>query len=109
MPAGFAYLGEKTNLTDVVRENNQTYRLGWSEQLKDGSRMGAGLPEKVLLFRKPPSDRSNGYADRPVEKPRPDFVDREGQAADYSTKRSDIRPCRARATAARAGSWTPTT
>jgi hypothetical protein len=67
--AGFAYLGEKTNLTDVVRENNQTYRLGWSEQLKDGSRMGAGLPEKVLLFRKPPSDRSNGYADRPVEKP----------------------------------------
>ncbi|MBQ1542769.1 MAG: hypothetical protein IIZ63_12260 [Caulobacteraceae bacterium] len=66
--AGFAYLGEKTNLTDVVRENNQTYRLGWSEQCKDGSRMGAGLPEKVLLFRKPPSDLSNGYADRPVSK-----------------------------------------
>lgn len=66
--AGFAYLGEKTNLTDVVRENNQTYRLGWSEQCKDGSRMGAGLPEKVLLFRKPPSDRSNGYADLPVAK-----------------------------------------
>lgn len=65
---GFAYLGEKTNLTDVVRENNQTYRLGWTEQCKDGSRMGAGLPEKVLLFRRPPSDSSNGYADTPVVK-----------------------------------------
>ncbi|ATC34150.1 DNA methylase N-4 [Caulobacter vibrioides] len=71
---GFAYLGEKTNLTDVVRENNQTYRLGWSEQCKDGSRMGAGLPEKVLLFRKPPSDRSNGYADLPVAKDKDSYT-----------------------------------
>lgn len=65
---GFAYLGMKTIVTDVVRENNQTYRLGWSEQCKDGSRMGCGVPEYLLLFRKPPSDRSNGYADDPVGK-----------------------------------------
>ncbi len=65
---GFAFLGRKTIVTDVVRENNQTYRLGWSEQCKDGSRMGAGLPEYVLLFRKAPTDRSNGYADVPVAK-----------------------------------------
>lgn len=65
---GFAFLGMKTIVTDVVRENNQTYRLGWSEQCKDGSRMGAGLPEYLLLFRKPPTDRSNGYADVPVVK-----------------------------------------
>jgi hypothetical protein len=65
---GFAFLGRKTVVTDVVRENNQTYRLGWSEQCKDGSRMGAGLPEYVMLFRKPPTDRSNGYADLPVAK-----------------------------------------
>ncbi|MEO1949284.1 DNA methyltransferase [Thioclava sp.] len=65
---GFAYLGMKTITTDVVRENNQTYRLGWSEQCKDGSRMGAGVPEYLLIFRKPPTDRSNGYADRPVHK-----------------------------------------
>jgi hypothetical protein len=65
---GFAFLGRKTVVTDVVRENNQTYRLGWSEQCKDGSRMGAGLPEYVMLFRKPPTDRSNGYADLPVVK-----------------------------------------
>ena len=65
---GFAFLGRKTIVTDVVRENNQTYRLGWTEQCKDGSRMGAGMPEYLLLFRKPPTDRSNGYADEPVVK-----------------------------------------
>jgi hypothetical protein len=68
---GFAFLGMKTVVTDVVRENNQTYRLGWTEQCKDGSRMGAGLPEYVLLFRKPPTDASNGYADEPVVKQKP--------------------------------------
>lgn len=65
---GFAYLGMKTVVTDVVRENNQTYRLGWTEQCKDGSRMGCGMPEYLLVFRKPPTDRSNGYADVPVVK-----------------------------------------
>ena len=30
--------------------------------------MGVGMPEYVLLFRKPPSDRSDGYADRKVAK-----------------------------------------
>jgi hypothetical protein len=39
---GFAFLGMKTITTDVVRENNQTYRLGWTEQCKDGTRMGCG-------------------------------------------------------------------
>jgi hypothetical protein len=68
---GFAFLGMKTVVTDVVRENNQTYRLGWTEQCKDGSRMGCGVPEYVLLFRKPPTDRSDGYADTPVEKSKP--------------------------------------
>lgn len=68
MKHGFAYLGMKTIVTDVVRENAQTYRLGWTEQCKDGSRMGCGMPEYLLLFRKPPTDRSNGYADEPVVK-----------------------------------------
>lgn len=65
---GFGFLARKTITTDVVRENNQTYRLGWTEQCKDGSRQGAGMPEYLLLFRKPPTDRSNGYADVPVVK-----------------------------------------
>ena len=71
---GFAYLGMKTIVTDVVRENNQTYRLGWTEQCKDGSRMGVGMPEYLLLFRKPPTDSSNGYADVPVVKHKPDCI-----------------------------------
>jgi DNA modification methylase len=65
---GFGYMGMKTIVTDVVRENNQTYRLGWTEQCKDGSKMGVGMPEYLLLFRKPPTDTSNGYADNPVVK-----------------------------------------
>ncbi|MFJ9451481.1 DNA methyltransferase [Herbaspirillum sp. NPDC101397] len=65
---GFAYMGMKTIVTDVVRENNQTYRLGWTEQCKDGSKMSCGMPEYLLLFRKPPTDTSNSYADMPVVK-----------------------------------------
>jgi hypothetical protein len=65
---GFAFMGMKTIVTDVVRENNQTYRLGWTEQCKDGSKMGVGMPEYLLLFRRPPSDTSNSYADEPVVK-----------------------------------------
>lgn len=68
---GFAYLGMKTIVTDVVRENNQTYRLGWSEQCKDGTKMGVGMPEYLLLFRKPPTDHTNSYADLPVVKAKP--------------------------------------
>lgn len=36
--------------------------------------MGNGMPEYLLKFRKPPTDRSNGYADVPVRKAKPDFV-----------------------------------
>lgn len=64
---GFDYMGMVTVVTDVVRENNQTYRLGWSEMAKDGTKMGVGSPEYILLFRKPQSDRSRGYADEPVQ------------------------------------------
>jgi len=71
---GFGFLARKTIVTDVVRENNQTYRLGWTEQCKDGSRQGAGMPEYLLVFRKPPTDRSNGYADVPVIKDKTTFT-----------------------------------
>lgn len=65
---GFDYLGMITVVTDVVRENNQTYRLSWSEQCKDATKMGVGSPEYVLLFHKPQTDRTRGYADTPVTK-----------------------------------------
>lgn len=74
MKHGFQYFGMITVLTDVVRENNQTYRLGWTEQCKDGTKMGVGCPEYVLLFRKLPSDRSNAFADIPVKKSKEEYT-----------------------------------
>jgi len=71
---GFTYLGMHTVGTDVVRENAGTYRLGWTEQCKDGSRMGCGMPEYLLLFRKPQTDRLKGYADEPVVKDKAEYT-----------------------------------
>lgn len=70
---GFDYMGMITVVTDVVRENNQTYRLGWTEQCKDGTKMGVGCPEYVLLFHKPQTDRTRGYADEPVVKSKDEY------------------------------------
>ena len=74
MRHGFQYFGMITVVTDVVRENNQTYRLGWTEQCKDGSKMGVGCPEYILLFRKLPTDHSTAYADIPVKKSKEDYT-----------------------------------
>jgi len=71
---GFDYMGLITVVTDVVRENNQTYRLGWSENAKDGTKMGVGSPEYIVIFRKPQSDRTKGYADLPVRKSKDDYT-----------------------------------
>ena len=74
MRHGFQYFGMITVVTDVVRENNQTYRLGWSEQCKDGTKMGVGCPEYILLFRKLPTDTSRAYADTPVSKSKEEYT-----------------------------------
>ena len=71
---GFDYMGMITVVTDVVRENNQTYRLGWTENSKDGTKMGVGSPEYILLFHKPQTDRTRGYADEPVVKDKADYT-----------------------------------
>lgn len=73
MKHGFRYMGRITVVTDVVRENNQTYRLGWTEQCKDGTKMGIGCPEYVLLFRKLPTDTGRAYADTPVKKSKEEY------------------------------------
>jgi hypothetical protein len=65
---GFVKMAIVTITTDVVRENNSTYRLGYTEMLKDATKMGRGCNEYLLLFRKPQSDLSRGYADEPVTK-----------------------------------------
>lgn len=74
MEHGFMYFGMITVVTDVVRENNQTYRLGWTEQCKDGTKMGVGCSEYILLFRKLPTDTSRAYADVPVTKDKADYT-----------------------------------
>lgn len=74
MKHGFQFFGMITVVTDVVRENNQTYRLGWTENSKDGTKMGVGCEEYVLLFRKLPTDTSNAYADVPVKKDKKDYT-----------------------------------
>lgn len=74
---GFHLCGKITVTTDVVRENNQTYRLGWSEQCKDATKMGVGLPEYILLFRKQPTEMNNAYADEPCTKTKDEYpIDR---------------------------------
>lgn len=71
---GWYLLGKHVITTDVVRENNQTYRLGWSEQCKDSSKMGCGSPEYLLVFRKAPTDKSNAYADERVTKTKEEYT-----------------------------------
>ena len=86
---GFVYLGMKTIVTDVVRENNQTYRLGWTEQCKDGSKMGVGMPEYLLLFRKPQTDTTKGYADIPISKDKKRYSKARWQVDAHGFTRSD--------------------
>lgn len=74
MKHGFRYFGMITVVTDVVRENNQTYRLGWSDCCKDGTKMGVGCPEYILLFRKQQTDHSKGFADERVTKSKEEYT-----------------------------------
>lgn len=85
---GFYLIGKITVTTDVVAENNQTYRLGWSEQCKDASKMGVGLPEYVLLFRKAPTTADNAYADEPVSKSKEEYTKALWQLDAHSYQRS---------------------
>ena len=86
---GFVLMAKITITTDVVMENNQTYRLGWSEKCKDKSKMGAGLPEYVLVFRKPPTNNENAFADIPVAEAKDVFVRALWQLLAHGYWRSD--------------------
>jgi DNA modification methylase len=89
MKHGFRYMGRITVVTDVVRENAQTYRLGWTEQCKDGSKMGIGCPEYILLFRKLPSDTSRAYADEPIVKSKDEYTRAQWQIDAHAFWRSN--------------------
>jgi hypothetical protein len=86
---GFDYMGMITVTTDVVRENNQSYRLGWSEVCKDSTKMGVGSPEYILLFRAPQSDRTRGYADTPVAHSKTEYTRARWQTDAHAFWRSD--------------------
>ena len=86
---GFYLIGKITVTTDVVRENNQTYRLGWSEQCKDATKMGVGLPEYILLFRKAPSENNNAYADEPCQKTKQEYTRANWQLDAHAYWKSD--------------------
>lgn len=64
---GFETMGFHYIPTDVVGENNQTYRLTFGEMQKDSTKMGSGIPEEIWIFRKPPTSTENAYADEPVK------------------------------------------
>lgn len=85
---GFYLIGKITVTTDVVAENNQTYRLGWTEQCKDSTKMGVGLPEYVLLFRKAPTHADNSYADNPVTHTKDEYTKARWQLDAHSYQRS---------------------
>lgn len=70
---GFHKLGMIQIDTDVVAENNQTYRLSYTEMCKDGTKMGVGCPEYVVLLFKPQTDLTRGYADEPVVKSKSEY------------------------------------
>jgi DNA modification methylase len=70
---GFLYEGRRTITTDVVRENSSTYRLGYTEMSRDASKMGSGLPEYLVLFRKAPSLTTTARADEPVTREKADY------------------------------------
>jgi len=88
---GFIFASRRTIVTDVVRENNSTYRLGWSEMCKDGTKMGCGLPEYLLTFRKPPTSSAKQYADEPVIKDKETFSRARWQIDAHGFWRSDGR------------------
>lgn len=86
---GFLYEGRRTIVTDVVRENASTYRLGYTEMCRDASKMGSGLPEYLLLFRKAPTGKTNARADEPVAKEKCDYKCARWQFTAHSFWRSD--------------------
>ena len=86
---GFMLTGDHTIITDVVRENSSSYRFGWSEMTKDATKMGAGLPEHLVLFRKPPTSKINAYADQPVKHSKQEITRARWQIDAHSLWRSN--------------------
>jgi hypothetical protein len=85
----FHLLGKHYIDTDVVLENVQTNRLGWTENCKDGSKMGCGSPEYLLIFRKAPTSHNNAYADVKAAKSKTEYSRGRWQLDAHSRWRSN--------------------
>lgn len=57
---GWDFFGRITVATDPVRENNQTNNLPYSGLMEDASRYGVGMPEYLLILRKPHTKTPEG-------------------------------------------------
>ena len=57
-----------------MRTTAPTAGRRWTVQCKDGSKMGVGCPEYILLFRKLPTDRSKAYADERIVKSKDEYT-----------------------------------
>ena len=93
---GFHTMGFHYIPTDVVAENNQTYRLGFTEMCKDATKMGSGIPEEIWLFRKAPTSNANAYADIPVTKgmAKCPYCGHESLPKNFFRKNSILADCR---------------
>jgi hypothetical protein len=91
--AGWDFFGRITVATDPVRENAQTNNLPYSELKKDASRFGTGMPEYLLLFRKPHSKTAEGgqWSDERVTLDPNDYTLPRWQLDANSVWRSDPR------------------
>ncbi len=61
---GWLFFGRIVITTDVVAENKSTHRLTNKEMRKDASKMGVGMNEYFMLFRKLPTEGT--HSDEPV-------------------------------------------
>lgn len=52
--------------------------------------MGVGMPEYLLIFRKPPTDTSNSYADTPVVKLKPFSLDDDGNMIPFDRNKTMV-------------------
>lgn len=66
---GWLFFGRITVVTDPVRENNQTNNLPYGGLKEDASRYGVGMPEYLLLFRRPHTSTAEGgqWSDQRVD------------------------------------------
>jgi hypothetical protein len=81
---GFAFLGMKTIVTDVVRENNQTYRSAGRSNARTGRAWARACRNTFCCSASRRRIASNGYADQSGQKKKP-LCDDHGEPAPFDS------------------------